>query len=180
MTHGILIPNQIAATNIDSYNRSAVYASSTVDNGNIVMLTTYGALTGQAEVFTAVPASTAAGLTDVWMVYEPELVWTSNYRGIDVDVRNFDVPATKIFSVFKPQLHDIFTLSTDGISGTIGVNTFINAGDTGKLQPEWVPTATTNGTVFAAKLLATTYISVGMGSIDSNRVVAYKFEVVAL
>lgn len=173
--HAILIPNEIAARNIDSYVRSAVSAVA-VDNGSLLMLTTYGAASGSSEVFTAVAASTSAGLTDVWIACEPELIWTGSYRGIDVDVRNYYTPIAKVFTVYKPQVHDIFTLSTDGIYGTIGANTFINAGNTGQLQPEWA--ASIGSSVFAAKLLATTYISVGMGSIDSNRVVGYQFEVV--
>jgi hypothetical protein len=177
-THAILIPNQIAATNIDSFTRSAVSAVD-VDNGNIVVLTAYGAASGQAEVWTGTtPATTTPGLTDVWMVYDPEIVWTGSYRGLDPDLRNFYTAATRVYSIFKPQLHDIFTLSTNGINGSIGANTFINCTNTGGLQPSWA--STIGSSVFAAKLLATTYISLGMGSIDSNRVVAYQFEVVAL
>jgi hypothetical protein len=176
--HGILIPDQIAATNIDSLTRSAVSAVS-IDNGNLVVLTTYGAASGNAEVWTgATPATTTPGLTDVWMAYDPEIVWTGSYRGLDPDLRNFYTPATRVYSVFKPQLDDVFTLSTNGIAGTIGVNTFINCTNTGGLQPEWAASA--GSSVFAAKLIATTYISLGMGSIDSNRVVTYQFRVVAL
>jgi hypothetical protein len=174
--HGILIPNQIAATNIDSFTRSAVSAVS-VDNGNIVVLTTYGAASGEAEVWTGVtPATTTPGLTDVWMAYDPEIVWTGSYRGLDPDLRNFYTAAGKVYTVFKPQIHDIFTLSTDGIAGS--VNTYINCTNTGGLQPYW--TASIGSSVFAAKLLATTYISLGTGAIDNQRVVAYQFEVVAL
>ena len=178
MTHGILIPNQIAATNIDSYTRSAVSAVN-VDNGNIVVLTTYGVASGNAEVWTGVtPATTTPGLTGVWMAYDPEIVWTSSYRGLDPDLRNFYTPTGKIYTVFKPQIDDVFTLSTDGIAGSISSNTFINCTNTGGLQPAWAASA--GSSVFAAKLIATTYISLGMGSIDSNRVIGYQFRVVAL
>jgi hypothetical protein len=175
--HGILLPEQIAAQNIDSYTRSAV-SGVDVDNGNIVMLTTYGVAAANAEVFTAVAPSTGNGLTGVWMVYEPELVWTGSYRGLDPDIRNFYTAAGKVFSIFHPQLHDIITLSTDAIYGSIGANTFINATNTGGLQPEWA--ASIGSSVFAAKLLATKYISIGTGAIDTQRIVAYQFEVVAL
>ena len=175
--HGILLPEQIAAQNIDSYTRSAV-SGVAVDNGNIVMLTTYGVAAGNAEVWTAIAPSTGDGLTGVWMVYEPELVWTGNYRGLDPDIRNFYTAAGKVFSIFHPQLHDIITLSTDAIYGSIAANTYINATNTAGLQPEWA--ATIGSSVFAAKLLDTKYISIGTGAIDTQRVVAYQFEVVAL
>jgi hypothetical protein len=175
--HGILLPELIAAQNIDAWTRSAV-SGVDVDNGNIVILTTYGVATANKEVFTAVPASSAAGLTDVWMVYEPELVWTGSYRGLNPDLRDFYTPLGKVFTIFKPQLHDIITLSTDAIYGSIASNTYINAGNTGQLQPEWA--STIGSSVFAGKLLATKYISVGTGAIDTQRVVAYQFEIVAL
>jgi hypothetical protein len=172
-THAVLVVNSVAAKNIDSYNRSAV-SSSDVDNGNIVILTTHGAATGNSEVWTAVPASTSAGLTDIWMVADPELVWTGSYRGLDPDPRNFYVVAGRIFSIYKPQLHDIFTLTAAGIYGS--VNTYINAGNTGQLKPEWA--SGIGSSVFAAKLIATNYVSLGTGAMDDQRAVSYQFEVV--
>ena len=180
MSNGILIPNAIAAQNVDAWNRSAVCAVA-VHNGKIVVLTERSTTAGESEVFLAeTPATSDPGLTGCWMVYEPELVWTSSYRGLDPDPRNFSVAAGKIFTVFKPQLGDIITLTADNFSGAKGTsNTFGNATDsTGGLKLVWGDNQT--GSVFSVKWLATTYISIGSGAIDTQRVTAYKFQVVGL
>lgn len=180
MSHAIMVPNAIAARNVDSYVRNAVSATDTVDNGWLVKLTTVSATAGQGEVFTAVVPSTSNGLTGLYMVYDAGFTLTdSRYTGLDPDPRNYFVPALRVYSVFKPQLGDIFTVTADALAGTISTNTFINATDTtGGYKPVWGATQTAS--VFSAKLLATTYISIGSGAIDSGRVPAYKFEVVGL
>ena len=175
MSHGILIPNQIAATNVDAWNRPAVSASN-IDNGNIVKLTTYGVATGEAEVWTAVVPSTGAGLNDVWMAYDPELVWTNNYRGLDPDVRNFYVGAGRIFSVFLPRLWDIIKLTDDNlVTGTgAAVGSYAVATDTtGGLKLVWTSGWTSATAVFALQCLAINYISIGTGAIDNQRITAY-------
>ena len=183
MSHGILIPLQIAATNIDSWTRSAVTTATEVDNGNIVKLTTYGVATGQAEVWTAVTPSTGAGLTNLWMVYEPELVWTSSYRGLDPDVRNYYTVATRLFSVFSPQLGDLLRMTADNlVTGTgAAVGSFAIATNTDGLKPIWASGWTSSTAVFAMKCTSiTSYISIGTGAIDTQRIAAYDFEVVHL
>ena len=176
--HGIIIPNATAAQNIDSFNRSAVSATVDFDNGNAVILTTLSATSGESDVFTAIAPSTGNGITGVWLVYEPELVWTGSYRGLDPDVRNFYNAATRVFTVFKPQLFDIFTLTGDAINGSKASNTFLNCTNTGGKQLAWA--SSIGSAQFAAKLLETTYISLGSGAIDTQRVTAYTFQVVAL
>lgn len=179
MSYGVMIPTAIAAKDVDAWNRSAVSASA-VENGNIVMLTGKSATAGQEEVFTAVVPSTANGLTGVWMVGDPEVVITaSKYKGLDVDPRNFNVAATKVFSVFKPQLGDMVMLSADNFSAAFSSNTHGNATDTtGALKLVWGNSQT--GSVFSVKYLATTYLSIGTGAIDSQRVTMYLCEVVGL
>ncbi len=180
MSHAIMVPSAVAARNVDSYVRNAVSATDTVDNGWLVKLTTVSATAGQGEVFNAVVPSTANGLTGLYMVYDAGFTLTdSRYTGLDPDPRNYFVPALRVYSVFKPQLGDIFVVTADALAGTIGSNTFVNATDTtGGYKPVWGSTQTAS--VFSAKLLATTYISIGSGAIDSGRVTAYKFEVVGL
>ena len=179
MSHNVMIPNAIGAMNVDAWNRSGVHASA-VDNGNIVKLTGLSATAGESEVWTAVTPSTSNGLTDVWMVGEPEVVVTNaQYKGLDPDPRNFFVAATKVFSCFKPQLGDIVTMTADGLAGTKSTNTFVNATDsTGGLKPVWGASQT--GSVFSMELIETTYISLADGSIGNQRVTAYKFVVVGL
>lgn len=64
----------------------------------------------------------------LYMAYEPEVVVVTvngkQYKGIDPDVRDFVNIAGNVFSAFKPQVGDILTISADGITGTIGANTF--------------------------------------------------------
>lgn len=179
MSNSVMIPNAIAATDIDSYNRTGVSAL-TLYNGNLVGLSTYGAASGEAEVWTGItPNSGTSGLKDLWMVYDPELVWTGSYRGLDPDVRNFVITAGNVFSIFKPQEGDVFTITEDGLSvgSSIG-DLFIKAVDTtGGVKPQWVHAV--DLTVFCAKYLAVSYISIGTGAIDNQRVTAYQFEVVS-
>jgi hypothetical protein len=179
MSHNVLVQNAVAAQNVDAWNRSAV-AVSAVDNGNIVILSGISATAGESEVFSAIVPSTGNGLTGVWMVAEPEVVITNaQYKGLDPDPRNFFVAAGTKFTIFKPQLGDIVTMTADGLAGTKSTNTFVNATDTtGGFKPVWGASQT--GSVFSMKLLETTYLSIGSGAIDNQRVTAYRFEVVGL
>jgi hypothetical protein len=184
MTHAVFQPSALAATDVNSYNRNAVTATDDIDNGWLVKLTTLSATAGESQVFTAVVPSTGNGLTDLWMAYSgDEVVLTaSKYKGLDPDPRNFVNVGGKTFSVFKPQIGDIYVVTADGISTNvaIGANTFVNATDTtGGYKPVWGATQTAS--VFSAKLLETTYVSIPDGTISgTGRVTAYKFQVVGL
>lgn len=181
MTHGVLIQNRVQASDIDALNRSAVCASA-VDNGNIVILTGKSTTADESEMWTAVVPTTSAGLTGVWMAASPEVVVTvsgsQQFKGIDPDVRNFTNLATKPFSVFKPKVGDIITLTADNFSGAKGgSDTHANAtNSTGGLVLVWGTSQTAS--VFSVKLLATTYISIADGSIGTQRVTAYQMEIV--
>jgi hypothetical protein len=179
MSHGILIPEAIAATNIDSLNRSTV-AYAALDNGNVVVLTTKD--TTNVEAFTSIVPSTSNGLTGLWMVYSgDEVVLTdSRYKGIDPDPRNFVNASGAVVSVYKPQLGDIIMVTTDSLSGaySAGVTTHINATNSGGKQLVWGNSQTAS--VLSYKLLGVKYISLGTGAIDDQRVTAYEFECVGL
>lgn len=180
MAYGVLVPNQIAALNIDAWNRSAVCASP-VENGWIVALETKSTTAGESEVWTATVPATGT-LTNLWMVYEPEVVLTAaKYKGLDPDVRNFRVEATDIFSVYKPVLGDIITMSADCLLGSYsaGVTTHVNATDTsGGFSLYWGSSQTAS--VLSYKLLSATYFSIGTGAIDNQRITAYQFECVGV
>jgi hypothetical protein len=178
--HAILIPNAVAALNIDSWTRTA-YCASDVDNGNLVILTGKESATGtRSEAWTAVVPSTGNGITDVWMAYDPTVSWTGSYRGLTPDMRQvYNPTAGGVFSIFKPQISDIFTLTEAGISGSVGANTFLNCTNTGGFKPAWA--ATIGSSQFAAKLLAVTYVTLSAGTLgDTQHLLAYQFEVVAL
>jgi hypothetical protein len=174
-THGICIPNKIAAKSIDSLNRSAVSAATDIDNGWSVALSTKSTTSGQSEVWTATLPATGT-LTNLWMAYSPEIVVTVSgtyvYKGLDPDPRNFINLSTYVFDTFKPQVNDIITLTGDCLAGTKGVNS------TGGYKLYWGSTQTAS--VLSMKLLETTYISVGTGAIDNQHITAYQFEVVGI
>lgn len=180
MAYGVMVPTQMAAQDVNSFVRKAVSASN-VENGNIVILTGKSATAGESEVFTAVVPSTANGLTGVWMAAEPEVVLTaSKFKGIDPDVRNFRNEAGDIFTVYKPQLGDLVTLSADCLAGTYiaGTTTHVNCADGSGLKPIWGNSQTAS--VFSMKLLGVTYFSIGTGAIDNQRISSYLFEIVGL
>ena len=179
MSHGVFVPNAVAAKNVDAWSRSAISASA-VDNGNIVILSGLSSTAGEGEVWTAVVPSTSAGLTGVWVVTEPEIVKTGSYRGIDPDPRNFYNAIGDVFTVIKPQLGDIFLLTADNFSGSKGSSdVYGNATDTtGGLKLVWGASQTAS--VFSVKWLETTYISIGGGAIDTQRVTAYRVQVVGV
>lgn len=182
MANGVLIPEAIAALNVDSLNRSVVCATA-LGNGSVMVLTGKSTTAGESEVFTAVVPSTANGLTGLWMAYSgDEIVLTdARYKGLDPDPRNFINAANKVFSAYKPQLHDIILVTGDALAGTFiaGTTTHVNATDTtGGFKLLWGNSQTAS--VLSYKLLAVKDISLATGDINSQRVTAYELECVGL
>jgi hypothetical protein len=173
--HGVLIPEAIAATNIDSYNRSAYSASaSSIDNGMVFTLSGKVWTSGSgAEVYNVVTPATGS-LTGLWMAYSgDEVVLTSlKYKGLDPNPRNFYNEAGKVFSAYKPQVGDIILLTAEALTGTQSTNEYVVAAN-GAMQLTWSATPVATLTY---KLLGTSYISIGTGAIDTQRVTAYEFE----
>ena len=179
MAYGVLIPSAIAATNIDSLNRSVVDAAA-IENGSVMVMGTKSTTAGLSEVF-EVSAPATGSLTGLWMAYSnDEVVLTaSKYKGLDPDVRNFRNEAGSVFSAFKPQLGDIVTVSADALAGTFtsGTTTHVNATD-GAWKLTWGNSQTSS--VLSYKLLKVTYFSLATGAIDTQRVTAYELECVGL
>jgi len=175
MAYGVIQPVAVAATNVDSYNRSCISAS-IVENGWLVDLLTKSTTEGEAELWTAtVPAT--ANLKGCWMVYDPEIVMTGYYRGLDPDVRNYRIPAAQTFSAFKLVEGDLILMSADCFDGAIGVNTHANATD-GTLIPTWG--ASQSDDAISLKKIATEYMSIGTGAMDTQRFTAYLMEVMPM
>lgn len=178
-THGVLVPQQIAAMNIDSLNRHAIESSgSDIDDGNIFELDykhTSGSLTEVWEV--APPAS--GSLTDLWMAYDVSFAMCNGQRfsGLSPDPRTMTNYGGYVFSSYKPQVADIILLTDEGIDGTKGDNEYIVAVD-GSYKFEWAA-APIDGLSY--RLWSTQYISLATGSIgDKQRVDAYQFECVSI
>ena len=156
----ILIQKLVMAMNIDSLNRSFVHTAE-IENGMVFQADGRSTDADKAEVF-KVKAPAAGALNNLWMAYEPEVVITtsgnSEYKGLDPDVRNFAIKAGRVFSGFKPQKHDIITLTGGAVlAGTKGTNTFINA-TADAMTLTWGATQTASA--FSAQLLETTYVSI--------------------
>ena len=118
---GYLIETQIAAKNVESYNRSAISATVDFDGGAAVTLSA-----GSNDCWTAA-VPTTGNLTGCWIAYNPSewfsVVNGKTFAGLSADPRDYTNLATRPFTVFKPQLGDMIALSkecfdaslTDGI-----------------------------------------------------------------
>jgi hypothetical protein len=177
MSYGVMIPVAIAATNVDAWNRSCICSTSILENGGIVALLAKSATAGESELWTA-SIPTSSGTSDLpydWMVYDPELVWTGSYRGLDPDVRNYVIAENQTFSAFKPQLHDLILMDADCFTASRVANTFAGS-VSGQVQLVW--NATQVASALALHYLATQYISIGTGAMDTQRIDAYLMEVI--
>ena len=171
MANNILIQNSVMAKNVDSLNRSAKSAAEMI-NGYLVSLTAKETGAGEVDLWT-IAQPTTGDLYSLWMVYAPEIVVTNaQYKGLDPDPRNFSIAIGDPVDCFKPQVGDIITLSADAISGS--VDTHIVAANAA-YKPAWASAVA--AATFSAILIKTTYISIGLGTIASQKVVAYEFEV---
>jgi hypothetical protein len=181
MSYGVLIKNKVASANVDAWNRSAV-AGSTVDleNGNVFRLDTVGS-GSTTEVWTVTaPSLSGSTMNDLWMAGEADQVVTTvsgtlKYRGLNQDPRNFYIPGATIFSAFKPQVGDIITITADGFTGTAAL-AYANSTDADYI---FTTSASIVASSLTLKYLATTYMSIGSGAMDNQRVTAYRYVVVA-
>ena len=177
--HGVLIPESIAASNIDSLVRSVVDVAD-IDNGNVFIMGAKSTTAGLSEVFEISVPTSGAGLQNLWMAYSGDevIVTDAKYKGIDPDVRNFYNAAGKVFSAYKPQVGDIIMLTDAALLDAYDSvsDTHVNANASWELQ--WHTSQTAD--VLSYKLLAVKYISLATGGIDTQRVAAYELECVAI
>ncbi len=183
MSHSILISSKVAGQTVDSFVRSGVSADA-LDNGNLVAFTNGQSTTaGQPEVWNAVKPATGANLTNLWMISEPEVVLTVSgaysFKNIDIDPRDFYNAAGSIFTAFKLSIGDVFKITADGLTGTQSTNQYVIAANGSYL---WNWNATSNaGTGVTAQLVnGSDYISLPDGSIGTQRIAAFKFQVIAV
>lgn len=179
--HGVLIPAAVAATNVDSFNRSVVDSSSApsdIDNGFVFDLSGKSTASGESEVFSLAQATTASTLDGMWMAYSgDEIVLTdARYKGLDPDPRHFFNAAGKVFSAYKPQVGDIIQLTAEALDTGAGAESAFAVAAAGSWKLAW---AASVGAGLSYKYLRTSFISLGTGAIDTQRVAAYEFECVA-
>jgi hypothetical protein len=175
MAYGVIIPRKIAAQDVQSYNRSAV-AATDYEQGSVGYFSAKSTTSGESEVWT-ITAPVTGNLSNLWMMNEPEIMLTNEqYKGLDPDPRNFLKHDGEIFSVFMPQIGDLITMSADAVTGTKSTNTFVVATNAAQ-QLTWAASAVSG---LSLKLIETDYISIGLGSIGTQRITSYLFEVQAV
>lgn len=176
MAHGIIQLDAISAQKDVALNRTAV-STVAIDNGSVFQLLTKSTTAGESQVWVATAPSSTAGLTQLWMAAEPvQVVTDSKYKNMDVNPQNFFSPIGAMISAFKPQLGDLITLTADAITGSTGSYAFAVA----TAADYKLNSAAAAVSGLSLKLVATNYISIGLGSIGTQRVTAYQFEVVAI
>lgn len=181
MAHAVLIPAQIAAMNIDSLNRNVIdlgASASPIDNGNIFALGAQYTSGSLIEVFELAQPTAASG-THLWMAYSGDevVITDAKYKGLDPDPRNFWNPANKVFSAYKPQIGDIVFLTADAFSNSRVAEGFA-APIVSSFLLKWEAAQATSGLCY--KFIATSYISIATGAIDTQRVTAYKLECISI
>ena len=172
MAKSVVILASVAAKNIDSLNKSGVYADGALENGHVVAIGAKSTTDGQKDVYTVtLPEANTLNSADFFIVYEaPVPVVGGKYKGITDDPREFEIPAETVFNMFKPTKEDEIIISADGIGGTKDpTKTHVAPANTGKLT--W--TSDISNVSLALVYEGDTFISIG-----NERVTAYRFRVV--
>jgi hypothetical protein len=168
MSYSVLIAGEIAAKNIDSLNKFGK-AAVAVENGHVVALGNKSTTKGENDVYNVNVPATATLATDIfYMVNEPvNVLVNGKYSGLTDDPREFNIPAGKKFTMYKPMIGDEVVITADGLAGTKGNNTYVVPAD-GATKLTWAANGT--GVSLAYKYVGDTYVSIG-----NERVTAYRF-----
>jgi len=181
--HGVLLKSRVAAKNIDSLNRTAVCSGSDLDNGNVFNLFGIAAVATNDEVWNATVPSLAAGTgSGLWMAATPEVVvvlsGTYAYKGLNDDPRNFYNISGSMIDAFQPQKNDMIKISSAAITGSPSTGVYVVPAE-GTFKLAWSATAPTSGSNLCFKEVEESYFSIGSGSIDNQRVLAYRLQCVS-
>lgn len=168
MSYSVLIAGEIAAKNIDSLNKFGK-ATVAVENGHVVALGNKSNVKGENDVYNVnVPATDTLASDIFYMVNEPvNVLVNGKYSGLTDDPREFNIPAGKKFTMYKPMIGDEVVITADGLAGTKGTNTYVVPAD-GTTKLTWATGGT--GVSLAYKYVGDTYVSIG-----NERVPAYRF-----
>jgi hypothetical protein len=177
MTHAVVNMSKIHAKSQDADVRPVVSSGCALDNGNIFTLNGKYATSGSGlEVWSASLPATGS-LVGVWTAFEPEVPFatagTNVYRGLGT-VQDFYNPANQVFTAVKLVAGDIFSITDDGLKGSHSTGSFIVAVDG---EAKWAWAAIPAASAAYCQFLNTTYFSIPDGSIGTQRVTAYQFEV---
>lgn len=180
--HGIFVPRQIGAMNVDIWNRHAIASGSSVgdiDNGSVFTLSEKSDESDEFEVWVAEVSGSPTG--DVlWMAYSGEEFMPSLQPSLSADdIHEFTNENGSVFPAYKPQLFDLITMNADALYDAFaeGDEYIIPVED--ELKLGWTDTLPASG--LAYKLIQTTYFSFGSTSLNgfgTDRETAYIFECV--
>jgi hypothetical protein len=176
MAHAVLIKSQTASMNVAAYNRSVFSGSDPIDNGNVFWLASQGTSGSGSEAWVvSVPAT--GSLAGLWMAASPEVPITVDgvlvYKGLNSDPRNFYNVGGTPFDAIKLVVGDVITLTVDAFDSAPSAFAYAANGS----MKFTVGSGHAAG-VCCLRYLATTYISIGSGAIDNQRVASYKMEVI--
>ena len=166
----VIIKRSVAATNIDSYNRSAV-ATVDVPNGSVFSLKEKDA---NNELLYVVKAPTAAE-KGLWMATSPEVIYVDKAHGGSADPRDFVNVAGRAIDATYLVATDIIEMTGEGISG-IDTAKYLVA-DTGMTLKAASAAPTAGG--LALRKIGTGTLKVGDGAIAPATIPTYVFEVEA-
>ena len=170
MSCSVLIAGEIAAKNIDSLNKFGK-ANFVVENGHVVALDDRSDVKGENDVYNVKAPASANLASDIfYMVNEPvNVLVNGKYSGLTDDPREFNIPAGKKFTMYKPMIGDEVVITKDGLKGTKVNDNYVYvvpSDDTTKLT--WATDA--SNVSLAYKYVGDTYVSIG-----NERVPAYRF-----
>jgi hypothetical protein len=177
MAKSVLMAGAIQATNVDSLVKFGKLTTGAIENGNVIALGELSDVAGENEVYIASTPATATLATAIYyMVNEPVNVLTDGkYLGLNDDPTNFEIPAGKVFTCYKPKVGDEIEITVDGVGGTKSTNKYVvPANGTGKLT--WA--ANTSGVSLAYELVNTSAKEIPTGNPFAGRKVTYMFRCV--
>lgn len=153
--YGFIIEKDIAAKNVDAWNRSVINTTEDVPAGAPLVLT---APEKAEEPWTAAKPS-AGTLGDVWVAYpssEALAGWSGNvYAGLSADPRDYTNLKGRPFDAFKVQKHDIVGFTKDCFDSSLTNSTTVGTYfETKADQYEWTCTATATAGSTAFKIIS--------------------------
>lgn len=178
---GFIKKNAVSAHNDQALNRRGIYASASLDNGNVMQLLTQSTDADKSLVWVSTLPAATTGLQNLWMAATEGVVSiTVNgkvYRGLSNDfINDFTNLAGEVIDFFKPQIGDVIELTDSALAGTKASNGFVVA-TAGTSKLTWGASAVAG---LSLKYLNDSFVSYGSGAISSQRIVTRKFEVVAI
>lgn len=144
MAKGFIIESSIRATDVVALNRYAVSSTADFDGGNLVALS--APTTQGDDVWTATVPAQAGGL---YVAYNPSMHITvdgnGQYAGLSADPRDYTNVKGTVFTVFKPQVGDIFVISADCVDSTVSAAVAGDILEAKSGQSKWTRVAKATG-----------------------------------